>query len=204
MLLDTSGSMRGEPIEAVKVGLGTMLSSLRQDPFALESVYISIITFDKEAKRMMPLTEIQTFLMPAIVTPDSGPTHLGEALELLCQSVDEEIIRSTPERKGDWKPVLFIMTDGRPSDLMKYRQMIPEVKKRAFASIIGCAAGPKAQQSHLEELVTNMVSLDTTDATTFQQFFVWVSKTISAGNRSMGTSTPVDLPPPPAEVHVVI
>ena len=204
LLLDTSGSMRGEPIEAVKVGLQAMVSSLRRDPFALESVYISIITFDKEARLVMPLTDIQTFRMPAIVTPDSGPTHLGQALDLLCQRVDADIITSSSERKGDWKPLLFIMTDGRPSDLMKYRQMIPEVKKRNFASIIGCAAGPKAQQSHLEELAANMVSLDTTDGATFQQFFDWVSASISAGNRSMGTSTPVVLPPPPAEVHVVI
>ena len=33
LLIDTSGSMRGEPIESVKVGLEAMVSSLRQDPF---------------------------------------------------------------------------------------------------------------------------------------------------------------------------
>lgn len=37
LLLDTSGSMANEPIEAVKNGLKTMLSSLRQDPHALET-----------------------------------------------------------------------------------------------------------------------------------------------------------------------
>lgn len=36
ILIDTSGSMRGEPIEAVKVGLDSMVSSLRTDPYALE------------------------------------------------------------------------------------------------------------------------------------------------------------------------
>ena len=38
LLIDTSGSMRGEPIESVKVGLETMVSSLRQDPLALTDV----------------------------------------------------------------------------------------------------------------------------------------------------------------------
>ena len=38
LLIDTSGSMRGEPIESVKVGIEAMLSSLRQEPYALESV----------------------------------------------------------------------------------------------------------------------------------------------------------------------
>ena len=50
LLLDTSGSMRGEPIESVKVGLESMISSLRQDPFALESVHLSIIKFLKVAR----------------------------------------------------------------------------------------------------------------------------------------------------------
>lgn len=41
--IDTSGSMRGEPIEAVNVGLQVLLS-LRQNPYALESVHLSITT----------------------------------------------------------------------------------------------------------------------------------------------------------------
>ena len=136
LLLDTSGSMRGEPIESVKVGLESMVSSLRQDPFALESVFMSIITFDREVKQILPLTELENLQLPEIVTPESGPTHLGEALEMLCKKVDAEVKLSTSDEKGDWMPLLFIMTDGKPSDLQKYNQMIPEVKKRNFASII--------------------------------------------------------------------
>jgi hypothetical protein len=36
ILLDTSGSMRGEPIEAVKTGLRALLSSLSRDPYAVD------------------------------------------------------------------------------------------------------------------------------------------------------------------------
>lgn len=45
ILIDTSGSMKGEPIESVKVGLPDMIAALRLDPYALETVCISIITF---------------------------------------------------------------------------------------------------------------------------------------------------------------
>ena len=51
LLIDTSGSMKGEPIESVKVGIETMLSTLRNDPYALETVNISIITYDKDVKQ---------------------------------------------------------------------------------------------------------------------------------------------------------
>ena len=204
LLLDTSGSMRGEPIESVKVGLEAMIASLRQDPFALESVYISIITFDREVKQILPLTELEALQLPAIITPDSGPTHLGEALELLCKTVDAEVRLSTTEQKGDWMPLLFIMTDGKPSDLQKYNQMVQEVKKRSFASIIACAAGAKADVKPLQLLTDQVYSLDTTDSATFRQFFKWVSASVSVGNKSVGISDDIQLPPPPPEVHTII
>jgi uncharacterized protein YegL len=196
--------MKGEPIESVKVGLESMIASLRQDPFALESVYISIITFDREVKQILPLTELENLQLPEIVTPDSGPTHLGAALEVLCQKVDVEVQLSTPEKKGDWMPLLFIMTDGKPSDLQKYNQMIPEVKKRHFGSIIACAAGAKSDPKPLELLTAQVYSLDTADSATFRQFFKWVSASVSVGNRSIGASSEIQLPPPPPEVHTVI
>ncbi len=204
LLIDTSGSMRGEPIESVKVGLQTMIATLRQDPFALESVSLSLITFDREVEQLLPLTELESLQLPDIVTPDSGPTHLGEALDLLCRRVDAETHRTTANHKGDWMPLLFIMTDGNPSDLMRYREMIPQVKRRNFGNIVACAAGPKAQDSYLKELTDNVFHLDTTDRSTFMQFFKWVSASVSVGNRSVGTSAEAILPPPPPEVQIVM
>lgn len=204
LLIDTSGSMKGEPIESVKVGLEAMVSSLRQDPFALESVNVSIITFDKDVKQVLPLTPLDELQLPEITTPDSGPTHTGQALQLLCERVDSEIKKSTPEQKGDWMPLMFLMTDGKPSDIQLYRQMIPEVKKRRFASIVACAAGMNAKTEPLKELTVDVYSLDTIDSTSFKKFFKWVSDTIGVGNRSFGATDDLVLPPPPEEVNVIV
>lgn len=181
-----------------------MVASLRQDPFALESVYMSIITFDREVKQLLPLTALEHLQIPPIVTPESGPTHLGAALEMLCQKVDSEVKLSSAEEKGDWMPLLFIMTDGKPSDLQKYNQMIPEVRKRNFAGVIACAAGVKADTQPLLALTNQVYSLDTTDSSTFRQFFKWVSASVSVGNRSIGVNSDIALPPPPPEIHTVI
>jgi len=204
ILIQTSGAMHGEPIESIKVGLESMVASLRQDPFALESVHISLITFNRIAEQILPLTELESLQLPEIILPESGGTHLGEALRFLCERVDEEIQLTTPERKGDWMPLLFIMTNGKPSDNQLYTHMIPEVKRRHFGSIIACAAGTKADTAKLKELTDNVVSLDTTDSGTFKQFFKWVSASVSAGNRSVGATNEMVLPPPPPEVHTVI
>jgi uncharacterized protein YegL len=204
LLIDTSGSMKGEPIESVNTGLQAMLASLRRDPFALDSVYLSIITFDREARQLFPLTELEQVRLPVISTPDFGPTHLGQALAMLCLDFDANIVRTTAERKGDWMPLLFVMTDGSPSDLQTYDEQVSEVRRRPFAQVIACAAGPKAKIEHLRRLTDTVVHLDTTDSASFHQFFVWVSTSVSTGNRSMGTAAPLVVPPPPPEVKVVV
>lgn len=204
LLIDTSGSMKGEPIESVKVGIESMIATLRQDPYALESVNISIITYDREVKVLLPLTPLEDLQLPDITTPDSGPTHTGAALEKLCEQLDTEIILSTPEKKGDWMPLLFVMTDGHPSDIMVYNQMVPIVKKKKFAGIIACAAGMKAKIEPLKQLTDQVYSLDTMDSTSFKKFFKWVSDLIEVGNKSVGATDELILPPPPEEVNFII
>lgn len=204
LLIDTSGSMKGEPIESVKVGIESMIATLRQDPYALETVNISIITYDKDVKVMLPLTPLEDLKMPDIITPDSGPTHTGAALQKLCTQIEKEVRLSTPEQKGDWMPLLFIMTDGHPSDVMVYNQIVPEVKRKKFASIIACAAGMKAKIEPLKLLTDQVYSLDTIDSSSFKTFFKWVSDLIEVGNKSIGTTDELVLPPPPEEVNIII
>lgn len=204
ILIQTSGAMKGEPIESIKVGLETMVASLRQDPFALESVYISIITFNREPQQLMALTELEHLQIPEISQPASGGTHLGEALEFICKKIDTEVQLSTAEKKGDWMPLLFIMSDGRASDPMAFNKVLPELKRRKFGSIIACVVGTKTDIENIKKITDKIVSLETTDSGTFRQFFKWVSESVSLGNRSVGATEDILLPPPPPEVHSVI
>lgn len=204
LLIDTSGSMTGEPIESVKVGLEAMLSSLRGDPFALESANISIITYDREVKVILPLTPLEDIQIPEITCLESSPTNMGAALKTLCKQIDSEVHLSTPIQKGDWMPLLFLMTDGKPSDIMEYNEAILEVKKRKFATIVACAAGSKAKTEPLQQLTDQVYTLDTMDKSSFSQFFKWISSSIGVGNRSIGATSDLILPPPPEEVNNVL
>lgn len=203
-LLDTSGSMYGEPIQALNNALSGMINTLRSDAQALDSLWISIITYDREVKEIVPLTELVSFQLPEITCPQSGPTHTGKALEMLHQKVKSDIIKGSSTQKGDWKPLLFIFTDGKPNDLQLYREMIPKIKASNFGAIVCCAAGHMADDSLLKELTDNVVHLDSADSSTLKQFFKWVSETIEQGNKSQGTGESVTLPPPPSEITVVI
>jgi uncharacterized protein YegL len=196
--------MNGEPIQALNNALSGMINSLRSDAQASETLWISIITFDRIVNEVSPLTELPLFQLPEITCPQSGPTNTGKALELLFEKVTNEVKKGSPTQKGDWRPLLFVFTDGKPSDIQLYTEMIPKIKSLNFGSIVGCAAGSLADNSKLKEIADTVVHLDTADSSTLKQFFKWVSDTIEHGNKSMGTIDTVSLPAPPSEVHLVI
>jgi len=203
-LIDTSGSMYGEPIQALNNALSGMINTLRADAQALDSLWISMITFDREVNEIVPLTELPSFQLPEIICPQSGPTHTGQALEMLYQKVQLDVIKGNANQKGDWKPLMFLFTDGKPSDLQLYREMLPKIKSLNFGAIVCCAAGHLANDSLLKELTPDVVHLDTADSATLKQFFKWVSETIEQGNKSQGTGENVTLPPPPSEITLII
>ncbi len=205
LLLDCSGSMYGEPIEAVKNGVQVLVSTLRQDPYALETAYLSIITFDSTAQQVTPLTELSAFQQPNIQA--SGCTALGEALALLAQKADQEVTKTTAEKKGDWKPLVFIMTDGEPTDDLN--KGLAEFKKRKWGMVVACAAGSGANTDTLKKITECVVSLDTADSATIKAFFKWVSASVSSGSMKVEetgaeATTLSELPPPPPEVNIVV
>lgn len=204
LLLDTSGSMTGEPIEAVKNGVQMMLHSLRQNPQALETAYVSVITFDSEAKQIVPLTDLASFQMVDIKA--SSTTSLGAALSLLADKMESEITKTTTDTKGDWKPLTFIMTDGVPTD--DWQSGFNKLKVVNKGLIVACAAGNGADDTILKQVAGAVVRLDNADSSSIEKFFQWVTASIST------TSTKVEetgielvgldqLPPPPSELVIV-
>ncbi len=205
LLLDTSGSMLGEPIEAIKNGVQTLVAALRQDPYALETAYLSVITFDNGARQVVPLTELASFQMPNIQA--LGQTCMGDALILLAQKVETEVQKTTTEVKGDWKPIVFIMTDGTPTDDLNAG--LQAIRSKRFGMIIACAAGANANVDALRQITESVVSLDTADSSTISAFFKWVSASISTGSQKVEASGKEvvgiqELPPPPPEVNIVV
>ncbi|MEI7355302.1 VWA domain-containing protein [Pectobacterium versatile] len=205
LLLDTSGSMHGEPIEAVKNGVQTLLTTLRQDPYALETAYVSVITFDTSARQAVPLTDLLNFKSPDLVA--SGTTALGEALSLVAQAIGSEVRKTTAETKGDWRPLVFIMTDGAPTD--DWCKGVADFKSARTGVVVACAAGQVAETKVLQEITEIVLRLDTADSNSIKAFFKWVSASISVGSQKVESGKKEvigldDLPPPPPEVNVVL
>jgi uncharacterized protein YegL len=109
--------MKGEAIDAVNSGIQILLKNLRSDPFALETVYLSILSFNTDAYIVRPFGDILNH--NAVFIEAKGQSNFGLGLSLLIYEMNQNIVKTTKDQKGDWRPLVFFMTDGRPSGAWK-------------------------------------------------------------------------------------
>lgn len=176
LLLDCSESMAGPPLEAVENGVATMLAALRKNPYALETVWLSIITFDARARQIAPLTEISSLSLPRLsIRPG---TSLGAALNLLRERVTAEVVKTTAEQKGDYRPLVFILTDGQPTDEWDRPAARLREVKPGLASIYAIGCGDETDFATLGRIADVCLHLRGLSTDSFAKFFVWMSASV--------------------------
>jgi uncharacterized protein YegL len=177
-LCDCSSSMDGEPIDALNMGLGCFVRDLQCDPEALETTWLSIITFGASARLVMPLTPLSDVQLP-ILTADlpvreGDPAVLGQGLRLLLERLDLETQEPNAFQKGDFKPLVFVFLDGSPAD--SWESVAEELRER-FCEVVGVAAGPHFDSAALRPLTDEVVALRDIQPGGLFRFFSrrWVS-----------------------------
>ena len=214
LLLDCSGSMKGPYIQAVKHGVEVFKGEVMRQPEARETVYVCIITFHDKAQMVTAgLEAIESFVPPEIDA--GGETNLCSALRLLSTSLDKDVRQ--PRTGGpiaDWKPIVFLLTDGEPTEKVTPSGSIrPEWDWRAarrdilnritgkLADFITVGCGPGISADNLRSISMGSTYLMADDSSaSFSKFFNYVSQSIAfvahrnsvqQGNQS------TDRPPPP-------
>ena len=106
-VVDTSGSMRGEPINALKTAMINTIQYINDDN------YIGIIGFDSEVREYLPIDKFslnqKTLYKGAVNSLDaSGNTAMYNGL---CVAMDR-IYQKSQELGGNCTPIIFVLTDG--------------------------------------------------------------------------------------------
>ena len=203
LVLDTSESMVGEPIQSVENGLSAMLTALRKDPYALETAYLSVITFGTSAKQIVPLTELTQFQMPKLIL-GSG-TALGKGLELLEQRIKSEVQKSTTEVKGDYKPLCFIFTDGEPTD--SWQTAADRMMKNRNVQTIVVGSGQDVNLGVLRRISELVILGKEANQETYAKFFKWVSASVATASQqidSTGNDAKISLDKLPVGNDIVV
>lgn len=205
LVLDTSGSMSGEPIQQVKNGVQMLVSALRQDPQALETAYLGVVTFDSSASEVVPLTDLPSFQAPDISA--TGLTAMGEALALVADCARRDVQKTTTTKKGDWRPMVFLMTDGGPTD--DFERGLARFKQEKWGAVVACGVD-NADVRILQRIAGEaVVTLSTADSKALEAFFKWVTASIRESSKSVQTAGKEldgldQLPPPPPEIQLVV
>jgi uncharacterized protein YegL len=200
LLIDCSESMAGPAYEAMKNGLSQLIAELRTNPMALETSAVSLITFSNTAKQQVPLTDLLKFNLPSLLM-GSG-TAFGQGLELLEKCMSTEVTKTTATQKGDYKPVVFILTDGVPTD--KWEQAADRIKANISgkkANIIAVACGPYADTAILRRVTDTVLEMKDASPGAFKAFFQWVSASVSVASQRVDSAneTAINLPNIPQE-----
>lgn len=196
-LVDVSESMVGTPIEEVQNGMRTIIQNLRVDPYALETAFVSILAFAGKATVLSPLTELYKFYPP--VFPIGGGTSLGAGLDLLMNCIDRDIQPTTMETKGDWKPIVFLFTDGVPTDNCNAAITRWNRSYRKRCNLVAVSLGDDADALTLAQLTENVLILRRTDAESFSQFFKWVTASIKTSSMAVSEENSDELKLPSAQ-----
>jgi len=185
-LIDVSESMVGDPIELIQDGMATIIKELRTDPYALETVWISLIAFAGQAKTIAPLLEITNFYPPKF--PIGSGTSLCAGLGHLMYELKKNIVPTTAEQKGDWKPIVFLITDGVPTDSPSDLQAVISEWKQKWqraANLVVVTFGKHTDNKILGKLTDNVLYCDNSDISAYKQFFKWVTASIKTSSISV-------------------
>ncbi|MGV8815984.1 MAG: TerY-C metal binding domain-containing protein [Gelidibacter sp.] len=182
-LIDVSESMVGDQIQQVEEGMATIIKTLKTDPNAIETVWVSIIIFAGQAKTLVPLQELINFYPPKF--PIGSGTSLSKGLGHLMYELRKNTVKTTQEVKGDWKPIVFLFTDGVPTDNTKNAISEWKLDWAKTANLVAISFGSETDTEQLSELTENVLHFKNTDTNAYKQFFKWVTDSIKTSSESV-------------------
>jgi uncharacterized protein YegL len=206
LVVDTSASMDGAPIQELNEGLRAFHTSLRADKLASLRVEIALIAFGGRVRAIdvrsgsgeVPLDARQAFVSAMDFTPPtltaSGDTPMGyaarEAMKLLRQRKD--IYKQQPV--DYYRPWFFLISDGAPTDL-GWEAVADEVRaeeqRKGFSlyavGVEGANLGALARFCGARQPLRLR-------GLAFQELFLWLSKSLSSVSGSETTNTQIALP----------
>ena len=195
LLLDTSRSMEGAPIDALNAGVRAFREELIKDSVAARRVEIAIVSFDSFVHVVQPFITVNQFQPPALTV--QGFTSMGAAIQKTLDMIQERKTLYRANGIAYFRPWVLMITDGEPhgeadhvvQDAVK-RIKEDEMNKRLAFYAVGVQ---NASMQKLSQIVVrppiHLAGLN------FQDMFVWLSTSMQLVSRSK-VDEQIPLPPP--------
>lgn len=191
VVLDTSGSMGGAPITQLNTGMQHFIASVQDDEVAAYSVEIGVITAGSSVDEVLPFTTANN-IEGITQFSASGSTPLGRATELALQRLHERKQEYKRSGVAYYQPWLVIISDGSPTD--NYTRAAQQAKAMSEQrQLVVLPIGVEgADLNILSEFSSR--GAKRLQGLKFNEFFEWLSASMSRVSASASTSMGVQLP----------
>ena len=195
LLLDTSGSMAGERLDALTHGLFTFRAAITGDPLTASRVEVAVVTFDTTVSVVHPFTSAMGFAPPVLTA--TGETHMAAGIDTALSLVSSRKAFYKRQGLAHYRPWVFMITDGKPEGEPESAITQAAARLRAFEEAnrvtffaIGVA---NADMRRLEQIsVRPPMALRGLE---FEELFLWLSASMQSVSQSM-PGEEVELPRP--------
>lgn len=201
ILINTSSSLSNGILQNFKDSINLLVETLQEDPYALETVYMSIITFDSTITRLCSLSPLQSF-NPSSVKIGTHTSSLGNALLQLSEIIDNELIKTTYKQKGDWKPLIFIFTAN--DSVIHITKEVEELICHKCGRIIICTKTDSVNSDKYKKITDLILPIEPLDKQIIKSQIYWISGSIDVGERVNPDNFYLELPPPPNSIYIDI
>ncbi len=191
LVLDTSASMSGEPINELNDGLLRFVQSTQQDESAAYSVELGIISAGGSVREIMPFTCVAD-IREVHAMQASGNTPLGSAVSLALQRLDERKQAYKDNGVPYFQPWLVIISDGAPTD--EYLAAANQARTlSANRKLVSLPIGVQGADLSLLGEFSSKPALPL-KGLHFGEFFEWLSQSMSRVSGSNSSASDVQLP----------
>lgn len=193
LLLDTSGSMKGQPIKELNEGIEVFKDELAADALAAKRAEIAVVTFG-------PVQVESDFQTAGAFSPPTlsagGVTPMGEAIQKALEMVEQRKNRYRQNGIAYYRPWIFLITDGAPTDEWQTSALDVEEGEKSGSFSFFAVGVENADMEVLEQIATRQpLKLK---GLQFRDLFVWLSKSMRRVSESNpGDSVPLENPANP-------